>query len=53
MQVEIESPILNSISFVYENKDNLFKNPVILSKISPQIKAIANFFKIEMKETKL
>ena len=49
MQVEIESPVLNSISFVYENKDNLFKNPVILSKISPQIKAIANFFKIEMK----
>lgn len=49
MQLEIESPILNSISLVYENKDNLFKNSVILGKISPQIKSIANFFKIEMK----
>lgn len=49
MQLEIESPVLNSISLVYENKDNLFKNSVILGQISPQIKTVANFFKIEMK----
>ncbi len=46
---EMESPVLNSISLIYEKKENLFRNSLILTEISPEIKTVASFFKIETK----
>ncbi|MEI6173245.1 MAG: ATP-binding protein [Bacteroidota bacterium] len=53
MQIEINSPILKSISAVYEERENLFKQSDTLKKIESDLSVISTFFGLDNKPAAL
>jgi len=53
MQIEMSSPILKSISAVYEKREDLFKNQELLSSIGEDISVLTEFFGKDQKTAAL
>ena len=49
MESTLNNPLLTSITHIYENRDDLFKNTLIIEKLSADFKTVTDFLLVDDK----